>query len=101
MIMINTSTSLISDVIGNDSKNSAFVYGCYSLLDKFANGAVMFIFIERYSNIDYAVRWAITGIPIVCSALSFVLTYAGAKYYSYKINKLSLSIPVRKKDNIK
>ena len=33
--MINTATSLISDVIGTDSKNSAFVYGFYSLMDRF------------------------------------------------------------------
>ncbi len=41
-IMLNTATSLISDVIGNDSENSAFVYGCYSLFDKFANGALLY-----------------------------------------------------------
>jgi len=35
--MLNTATSLISDVIGSDAENSAFVYGCYSLFDKFAN----------------------------------------------------------------
>jgi Na+/melibiose symporter-like transporter len=40
-IMLNTATSMISDVIGNDSENSAFVYGCYSLFDKFANGAIL------------------------------------------------------------
>ena len=45
-IMLNTATSLISDVIGTDSKNSAFVYGCYSLLDKFANGAMLFVVID-------------------------------------------------------
>jgi hypothetical protein len=37
-IMINTSTSLISELIGKDSKNSAFVYGFYSFMDKIANG---------------------------------------------------------------
>ena len=46
IIMLNTATSLISDVIGTDSKNSAFVYGCYSLLDKFANGAMLFVVID-------------------------------------------------------
>lgn len=41
-IMLNTATSLISDVIGNDSESSAFVYGCYSLFDKFANGGLLY-----------------------------------------------------------
>jgi hypothetical protein len=36
--MINTSTSLISDVIGKEAENSAFVYGFYSFMDKIANG---------------------------------------------------------------
>jgi Na+/melibiose symporter-like transporter len=33
--LLNTATSLISDVIGDDEESSAFVYGSYSLLDKF------------------------------------------------------------------
>lgn len=41
-IMLNTATSLISDVIGQDAENAAFVYGCYSLFDKFANGILLF-----------------------------------------------------------
>ena len=49
-IMLNTATSLISDVIGNDSENSAFVYGCYSLFDKFANGALLYYVIKEYSD---------------------------------------------------
>ena len=48
--MINTATSLISDVIGNDSENSAFVYGCYSLFDKFANGGLLLWIISAYSD---------------------------------------------------
>jgi hypothetical protein len=50
--MLNTSTSLISDVIGNDVKNSAFVYGCYGLSEKFANGALLFWFISKYTDDD-------------------------------------------------
>ena len=45
--MINTSTSLISDVIGKDAESSAFVYGFYSFMDKIANGFA----IERALNL--------------------------------------------------
>ena len=31
-IMLNTATSLISDVIGSDAESSAFVYGVYSMV---------------------------------------------------------------------
>ena len=41
-LMLNTGTSLISDVIGSDVKSAAFVYGAYSLLDKFANGFLLY-----------------------------------------------------------
>jgi hypothetical protein len=48
--MLNTATSLISDVIGNDSENSAFVYGSYSLFDKFANGGILLWMIGAFSE---------------------------------------------------
>jgi Na+/melibiose symporter-like transporter len=47
-IMLNTATSLISDVVGNDSKNSAFVYGTYSFSEKNINGALLFWMISQY-----------------------------------------------------
>jgi Na+/melibiose symporter-like transporter len=42
-IMLNTATSLISDVIGKDAESSAFVYGAYSFFDKVANGVIIFL----------------------------------------------------------
>jgi len=41
-ILLNTATSIISDVIGNDGKSSAFVYGVYSLFDKFSSGFCLY-----------------------------------------------------------
>jgi hypothetical protein len=41
-LMLNTGTSCISDVIGQDNTSAAFVYGMYSLSDKFANGILLF-----------------------------------------------------------
>ena len=46
IIMLNTSTSLISDVIGNDSQNAAFVYGAYSLFDKLGDGLLLFFMVD-------------------------------------------------------
>ena len=88
-IMLNTSTSLISDVIGNDSKNSAIVYGFYSLLDKFANGIVLFITVDHYSDNAGALRYIISLMPLgaACGALLFV--WIGATYYSHKLAKIT------------
>jgi len=47
--MLNTATSLISDVIGKDDQSSAFVYGTYSFFEKIANGILIF-FVTAYYN---------------------------------------------------
>lgn len=47
--MLNTSTSMISDVIGTQTKSAAFVYGVYSFVDKTANGLFLFWLIASYS----------------------------------------------------
>jgi len=41
-ILLNTATSIISDVIGSDDSSSAFVYGVYSLFDKFSSGFCLY-----------------------------------------------------------
>ena len=48
-LMLNTSTSLISDIIGTQSRSAAFVYGFYSFVDKTANGLFLFWLIATYS----------------------------------------------------
>ena len=40
--MLNTATSIISDVVGKDSANSAFVSGGYSFFEKLANGGLLY-----------------------------------------------------------
>ena len=88
-IMLNTATSLISDVIGNDAENSAFVYGCYSLFDKFANGGLLFWIIDSYSDNGDALKYIMAFVPILCSILAYVLTFIGNKYFSHKLAKIT------------
>jgi hypothetical protein len=87
--MINTATSLISDVIGNDSENSAFVYGCYSLFDKFANGALLLWIISAYSDDEKALRWIMSVIPPACAILAFIFTWIGNRFFSHKLAKIT------------
>ena len=88
-IMLNTATSLISDVIGNDSENSAFVYGCYSLFDKFANGFLLFYIIKEFSEDGEALKWILAVVPTITSLLSWILVYIGNKYFSHKLAKIT------------
>ena len=88
-IMLNTATSLISDVIGQDSSGGAFVYGCYSLLDRFANGILLYYIIANYSTDPDALKYVMGIIPMVCSILSYLLTYFGQKFFGHKLAKIT------------
>lgn len=86
---MNTATSLISDVIGSDSENSAFVYGCYSLADKFANGALLFVMIANYNKDTTALKYIMVITPIFCSINAFIMTYIGSRLYGGKMQKIT------------
>ena len=76
-IMINTSTSLISDVIGKDAESSAFVYGFYSFMEKVANGIAIERALSLYGKDKTGLRLIMSGLPIICSVVAFLLTYVG------------------------
>ena len=88
-ILLNTATSLISDVIGKDSDNSAFVYGVYSFCDKVANGILLLIMVEYYSKNTTALKWIMSLVPILCATIAFICTYIGAKFFSDKLAKIT------------
>jgi Na+/melibiose symporter-like transporter len=98
-IMTNTGTSLISDVIGNESKTSAFVYGSYSLMEKFVNGGILFWMISQYTendsenahsgNNELPLRLIMSLTPMVCSVTAFVCTFLGNKFFSDKLSKIT------------
>ena len=48
-LMLNTSTQMISDVIGSNTQSAAFVYGTYSFVDKTINGLFLYWLISSYS----------------------------------------------------
>ena len=67
-LMLNTGTSLISDLIGDDLKSAAFVYGSYSLLDNWCTGFVLLWFVSRYSKDPIALPWVAAGVPIITAS---------------------------------
>jgi uncharacterized membrane-anchored protein len=88
-MMLNTSTSLISDVIGGDSESSAFVYGIYSFLDKMANGFLLFYLVKDFSYNAHALRIIVSTIPTGAALGTAVLTWIGVAFYSDKMAKIS------------
>lgn len=51
-MILSTGINFISDVVGAKAKTGAFVFGIYSLLDKFSAGIVIFLIgqTEAYST---------------------------------------------------
>jgi len=88
-ILLNTSTAMISDVIGKDSENSAFVYGTYSLFEKIANGIILYFLIEELKEEAAVLKFVMAGIPLICSCIASLMTYIGAKKYSHKLAKIT------------
>ena len=96
-MMLNTGTSLISDVIGKDSQSSAFVYGIYSFLDKMANGVLLYYLVAYYSDDAYALRRIISIVPIGAAAGTAFFTWMGLKLYPDKLAKISEGSMLMKK----
>ena len=88
--MINTSTSLISDVIGKDAESSAFVYGVYSFMDKIANGLAIERALSLYKDDKMGLKVIMGGLPVATAVLAFGLTYLGKVLYSEKLARLSI-----------
>lgn len=81
-LMLNTGTSLISDVIGKDSDSAAFVYGIYSFLDKMANGFLLNYLVAEYSTSSLALKIIIASIPIASAVGTVFCTWLGQTLYS-------------------
>ena len=88
-LLLNTSTACISDVIGKDNTSAAFVYGAYSLVDKFANGFLLFLLVAAYSENATALAWIIAVIPTISAVGCFLATWLGIKLYADKLSKMS------------
>ena len=84
-IMLNTSTSLISDVIGSDTENSAFVYGWFSFSEKVVNGVLLWYIIAEHSACPNSLKWINAFVPTACAFAAYVLTWIGNRYYSEKM----------------
>lgn len=81
-ILLNTSTSIISDVIGQDNHSSAFVYGVYSFMDKVSNGFLISWLVAKYSEDVKALKWIISLVPILASGFALLCGLIATYYYS-------------------
>jgi len=80
-VILNTSISLIAEVVGGKGASGAFVFGAYSLLDKFANGIALYAVmnvkdVSDIQNESY-VRVCTTVIPAVSVVGAWILVLIG------------------------
>ncbi len=90
-IMVNVSTSLISDVIGKNADSSAFVYGFYSFVEKIANGIAIQQAMANFKGKPEPLKIIMGGIPIFCALFAFLLTFLGKFLYSEKQVRLTVA----------
>ena len=88
-MMLNTATACISDVIGQDNTSAAFVYGAYSLADKFANGILLYLLVAAYADQAKPLGWIISVVPTVSAVACTIATWVGIKLYADKLAKIS------------
>ena len=76
-IGLNVSSSLISDMLGRNNKNSAFVYGSYSLLDKLGSGILLVCIGETVIERVIFLRWLWGFLPIITSFFAWLFAILG------------------------
>ena len=74
----------------------------YGLLDKIANGVILFILVDKFSEADAAMELrVILGIgPAICSFLLYILSVVGTMTYSQRLAKLSIFMTAHGKQSI-
>lgn len=76
-IGLNVASSLVSDMLGRNNKNSAFVYGSYSLLDKFASGLLLVLIGRTVIEETHFLRALAGLLPIITSFLAWLFAHLG------------------------
>lgn len=70
---LSTSSSLINDVVGSKGDHGAFVYGAYSLTDKFCSGILLFIFVDYVKDDIFLLKYVVPILPIVCILFATII----------------------------
>lgn len=76
-LVLSTGINLISDVVGADGSQGAFVFGIYSLLDKISSGLAIYFIISSSNfdtNINYK-KWMSIIMPSIMCILSSVVVF--------------------------
>lgn len=74
--MLNTSTSLVSEMIGQDDEASAIVFASLNIVESFANGGVVFIIMSYSLNDSPAhLKFVIGVMPVLSATGAYIISY--------------------------
>lgn len=85
---------MISEVVGVSGNSGAFVFGMYSLLDKFSNGILIYMILGSHlmnENNPMFIRIIITVVPSVGCFLAWVMMLLGGSPHSNSNNNYHTS----------
>jgi len=68
--MMNSSTSLVSEMIGMDDAACAIVFASFNIIESFSNGGVAYL-LTAFKLVESAtaMRWILSFVPIICANL--------------------------------
>ncbi len=70
---LSAASSLINDVVGSKGDQAAFVYGAYSLTDKFSCGFILFIFVDYVKDNYLMLKFIIPILPVASLFLALLI----------------------------
>lgn len=75
--MMNSATSLVSEMIGQDDEASAIVFACFNILESFSNGTVVYV-LTAYGFVNDAgsMKFCLAIIPILCAIGAYTVSWA-------------------------
>lgn len=76
---LSSASSLINDVVGAKGDQAAFVYGAYSLTDKFSCGILLFIFVDYVKDNYLMLKYIIPILPVSSLFLALIIVKSKSK----------------------
>ena len=74
--MLNASTSLVSEMIGQDDDASAIVFACLNIVESFSNGYVVFFIMSNSLQAhEYSLKIIIGIMPIFCACGAYLISW--------------------------
>ena len=74
--MMNSSTSLVSEMIGMDDAACAIVFASFNIIESFSNGGVAYLLTAfKLVESPTAMRYILSFVPIICAVIAYVASY--------------------------